>query len=236
MIARSTRTALLTMIAAGAVLMPATAMAQAQPQKKPTPVAAQPAREVKLEKLVKGGEIAEQEDLVGKQATDFTLTDTEGKEHTLSTYLNDGKIVVLEWFNPTCPYVVKHHEVHSTMSDLADKYADRGVVWLAVNSGPRDTAEGSQKAREKWSIDYPILMDGEGDVGKAYGSKNTPTMYVIDKEGVIQYVGAIDNNRDAKTLGDVNYVEQALEAVLAGSNVETAYAKPYGCNVKYPKN
>lgn len=173
---------------------------------------------------------------VGDKAPDFTLTDTDGVTHKLSDYTSQGKIVVLEWFNPTCPYVVKHHEVHSTMSDLADKYADRGVVWLAVNSGPRDTAEGSQKAREKWSIDYPILMDGEGDVGKAYGSKNTPTMYVIDKEGVIQYVGAIDNNRDAKTLGDVNYVEQALEAVLAGSNVETAYAKPYGCNVKYPKN
>lgn len=229
------RTALAVVLAAGALSFAGSpALAQAtQPEKKPA--ATQPAKEVKLEKIEKTDEIADQESLVGKKALDFTLTDTEGKEHTLSTYLNEGKVVVLEWFNPVCPYVKKHHEQHSTMRDLAGKYEDQGVVWLAVNSGPEDTAEANQANREDWEITYPILMDSEGDVGKAYGSKNTPTMYVIDKEGVIRYVGAIDNDRDPHELGDTNYVQQALDAVLAGSNIETAYAKPYGCNVKYRK-
>ncbi|HZW09685.1 MAG TPA: redoxin domain-containing protein [Phycisphaerales bacterium] len=223
------------LLAAGLVSVGAasSATAQGQPEKHAAP--AQPAHKIKLEKVAKGGEIADQESLVGKKALDFTLTDTEGTEHTLSTYLGEGKIVVLEWFNPGCPYVVKHHEKHSTMRDLASKYEDQGVVWLAVNSGPNETAEGNQSKREAWSIEYPVLLDSEGDVGKAYGSKNTPTMYVIDKEGVIQYVGAIDSDASPSKLGDVNYVAQALDAILADSNVETAYSKPYGCNVKYKK-
>jgi peroxiredoxin len=218
--------ALAALLAAGIVSFGAASSAAAQ---------AQPDHKVKLEKVGKSDEIADQESLVGKKALDFTLTDTEGNEHSLGTYLSEGKVVVLEWFNPGCPYVVKHHKNHSTMRDLAAKYDDQGVVWLAVNSGPRETAEGNQAKREAWSIEYPILLDAEGDVGKAYGSKNTPTMYVIDKEGVIQYVGAIDSDSSPNTLGDVNYVAQALDAILAGSNVETAYAKPYGCNVKYKK-
>lgn len=231
------RHVILTMLAAGAIsaaVAPGTALAQAQ-RKQQSPTAAQPAREVTLEKVTHTGDLADQEDLVGKKAKDFTLTDTEGKEHTLSNYLNDGKVVVLEWFNPTCPYVVKHHKTHRTMSDLASEFEGNGVVWLAVNSGARDTAEKNQKAREDWKVAYPVLLDAQQDVGRAYGSKNTPTMYVIDKDGVIRYVGAIDSDSHHERLGEINYVRQALEAVLAGSNVETGYAKPYGCSVKYPR-
>ncbi|MBK7404721.1 MAG: redoxin domain-containing protein [Phycisphaerales bacterium] len=236
------RRPLLTLLAAGALLGSLSAGAFAQTAKQPLaatpgqqvqPQTAQPAQEFKLNKLDKNGKLADQEDLVGKQATDFTLTDTLGEEHTLADYLGEGKIVVLEWFNPTCPYIIKHHQWHTTMTDLAAKYADQDVVWLAINSGKRDTAEQNEKFRQKWSIEYPVLMDSEGAVGKAYGSKNTPTMYVIDKAGVVRYAGAIDNDSDPKSLGDTNYVEEALDAVIAGSNVETAYAKPYGCGVKY---
>lgn len=242
----TTRGSVLLILASGLLLggLASGAAAQAQPAKQPQaatpakqvqPAEKTPAHEIKLNTLEKDGKLANQEDLIGKQATDFTLKDTTGAEHTLASYLGEGKIVVLEWFNPSCPYVIKHHQWHTTMTDLAKKYADKDVVWLAVNSGKRDTAEANEMMRKKWSIDYPILLDAEGSVGKAYGSKNTPTMYVIDKEGAIRYAGAIDNDSDPKSLGDVNYVEQALEAVIAGSNVETVYAKPYGCPVKYKK-
>lgn len=236
--ARRTRNALLTMVAAGAASLALPCAALAQSETAPA-TGAQPEHEVELEMVETSAEMAEVEDLAGKKALDFTLTDTEGKEHTLSTYLNEGKIVVLEWFNPQCPLVVRHHEKESTtMTDRAEKYAEQGVVWLAINSGSdrSGSAEANEKAREKWEMGYPVLLDETGDVGKTYGSKNTPTMYVIGKDGVIAYAGGIDNNPRGREEEVVNYVEAALDALLAGSNVETAYAEPYGCNVKYREN
>lgn len=174
---------------------------------------------------------------VGDKAPDFTLTDLEGKQHTLSDYTEDGKIVVLEWFNADCPYVVKHHQRFDTMKSLSSKYADKGVVWIAVNSGrkghPTTGVERNMKAAEGWSIDYPILLDETGKVGKMYEAKTTPHMYIIDAEGTLRYAGAIDNNRSPSTLGDVNYVDQALSQILAGETVTNSETRPYGCSVKY---
>ncbi|MEC9373200.1 MAG: thioredoxin family protein [Planctomycetota bacterium] len=174
---------------------------------------------------------------VGKAAPDFTLTDLNGKKHTLSTYTNDGKVVVLEWFNPDCPFVVKHHKNNDTMKKTAAKYADKGVVWLAINSG----AEGKQgagmdrnmSAVSEFDIEYPVMLDMDGKVGRMYGAKTTPHMYVINTEGVLVYAGAIDNDNSASRLGSVNYVAQALDQVLAGETVTEASTRPYGCSVKY---
>ncbi|MHC4976023.1 MAG: thioredoxin family protein [Planctomycetota bacterium] len=176
---------------------------------------------------------------IGEMAPDFELYDLDGTMHTLSQYTSEGKIVVLEWFNPDCPFVKKHHKHLSTMKDLATKYAEHDVVWLAINSG----AEGKQGAGEKrnrkavedYAIAYPLLMDGSGDVGRMYGARTTPGMYVIDREGVLRYNGAIDDTPMAspKKLPKVNYVEAALDAVLAGTEVEITETKQYGCSVKY---
>ncbi len=176
---------------------------------------------------------------VGKPAPAFKLKDLAGKEVSLSSF--KGKVVVLEWINPGCPYVKKSHTVGSLV-DAARRHARSGVVWLAINSG----APGKQgadpainaEAAKTWSLDHPILRDETGAVGKAYGATNTPHMFVIDKTGVVVYGGAIDNSPDGEgkspTDGKlVNYVDEALAAVAAGKPVETHDTKAYGCGVKY---
>lgn len=174
---------------------------------------------------------------VGEAAPAFALKDTEGKEVKLGDF--KGKIVVLEWFNPGCPFVKKHHETLDTMTKLAKDYKSKDVVWLAINSG----ADGKQgaavdenvKAKKDWKIEYPILLDPTGETGKAYGAKTTPHMYVIDKDGKLVYAGAIDNDRGPKKAGDKNYVKNALDEVIAGKKVTDASSEPYGCAVKYGK-
>jgi peroxiredoxin len=173
---------------------------------------------------------------VGKAAPDFELTDTAGREHKLSDYATDGKLVVLEWFNPDCPIAKAYHHPENQMVALAAEFAERDVVWLAVNSG----AEGKQgaglernkRAVEEYGITYPVLLDMSGEVGRRYEAKTTPHMYVIDTEGVLRYAGAIDDG-DPRAKGEVNHVRQALEEILAGKAVTTKTSKPFGCSVKY---
>lgn len=176
---------------------------------------------------------------VGQPAPDFTLQDLDGKPHRLSDLR--GKVVVLEWFNPGCPYVVNAH-TKGSLVDTAARKAKDGVVWLAVNSGaPGKQGHGVETNREaarRWSMAYPILVDESGQVGKAYGATNTPHMYVIGKDGKLAYKGAIDNSPDGErgspqggTL--VEYVTAALDALAAGRPVQVTETKAYGCGVKY---
>ncbi len=180
----------------------------------------------------------DQRELIGTKATDFTLIDLEGNEHTLSDYTKEGKTVVLEWFNPTCPFVIKHYGNEAdTMDTLAKEFEDKDVVWLAINSGKEGHMTAkldlNKKMHANWEINHPILRDTKGTVGKAYGAVTTPNMYIIDADGIIRYAGAIDNNKRSAKPGDINYVQNALNAVLAGETVEASYNKPYGCSVKY---
>ncbi len=173
----------------------------------------------------------------GNPAPDFTLPDTAGKEHTLSKYLGEGKIVVLEWFNPECPFIVKHHKNHRTMAETLARFAEHGVVWLAINSGAPGLQghglERNQRAVKEFEMAFPLLLDPSGAVGKAYGAKTSPHMFVITPAGTVVYNGAIDNDRSAAKLGDTNHVADALAAVVAGQPVKVAETKPYGCSVKY---
>lgn len=175
--------------------------------------------------------------VVGEAAPDFKLKDTEGKEWNLSQLTKEGKIVVLEWFNPECPFVVKHHKVNKTMADLSKEFKEKGVVWLAVNSGAPGLQgaglEKNKQAREDFKIEYPVLLDEKGEVGRAYGAKTTPHMFVIDKDGVLRYAGAIDNNKSPTEAGDTNYVKNALLSVINGETVAVQTERPYGCSVKY---
>lgn len=174
---------------------------------------------------------------VGSAAPDFTLKDTDGKEHKLSEYLKQGKTVVLEWFNPGCPFILLHHEKQTTMNDMYTAYKDKNVVFLAINSthsGHPNYGKDAE-AKKKFKMEYPILIDAEGTVGRMYGAKTTPHMFVIDKGGTLRYAGAMDNDERGKKTGSekVNYVRNALDALLAGKTVAEPETKPYGCSVKY---
>jgi peroxiredoxin len=179
--------------------------------------------------------------VVGKKAPDFTLADLDGKEVKLSAF--KGKVVVLEWFNPGCPFVKKSHTVGSLIT-TAKKHTETGIVWLAINSGAAGNqghaVELNQQATKDWSIGHPVLRDLDGKVGKAYGATNTPHMFVIDKKGTVVYAGAIDNSPDAEGKSPeggtlVNHVDAALADLAAGRAVKTASTKAYGCSVKYAK-
>lgn len=170
---------------------------------------------------------------IGETAPAFSLEDQNGKSVSLADY--SGKIVVLEWFNENCPFVQKHYN-GGHMNALAKRYADKDVVWLAINSTQSANNQSNRTAAEKWKIDRPILNDSAGKVGKAYGAKSTPGMFVIGKEGKVIYEGAIDDKADtnAESLATAkNYVAQALDEILAGKRVSEPFTNSYGCSIKY---
>jgi peroxiredoxin len=178
---------------------------------------------------------------VGSAAPDFSATDSKGKTHSLSQY--KGKYVVLEWFNPECPFVKKHYG-SSNMQKLQQEYTSKGIVWLSVDSSAPGTEgnltpDQAEKITGEWKTkSTALLLDQDGKVGQAYGAKNTPNMVVINPEGKIVYEGAIDSKATPNP-GDIpsstNYVKVALDESLAGKPVSTAQTKPYGCSVKYKK-
>lgn len=199
------------------------------------PFAATPAGQ----RVATQGGIVSVQAAVGAPAPDFTLTDTDGLEHQLSRYLAERKLVVLEWFNPDCPFVRRHHERDRTMALLLERYGGQGVVGLAINSGaPGKQGAGLERnlqAKQDYGIDYPILLDTTGRVGRTYGAKTTPHMFVIRADGVLIYAGAIDDDSRGET--DLtqrrNYVGEAIEAGLKGKAPRTAQTIAYGCTVKY---
>ena len=176
---------------------------------------------------------------VGTAAPDFSLTDSNGKAHSLSQY--KGKYVMLEWFNPECPFVKKHYG-SDNMQKLQQEYTSKGVVWLTIDSNAPGaegnmTPEQAQKIMSSWKTHQTaLLLDPESNVARSYGAKNTPDMIVINPEGKIVYEGAIDN-KPTPNPNDIpsstNYVKAALDESLAGKPVSNPTTKPYGCSVKY---
>lgn len=176
---------------------------------------------------------------VGEPAPAFTLTDAEGKTHSLADF--KGRTVVLEWFNHGCPFVVKHY-ASGNMQGLQESATEEDVVWLTIVSsapgkqGHLTPDEARAKKSELGSKATAILLDEDGQVGKLYNAKTTPEMFVINGEGTLVYMGAIDDRADTKEAsidGATNYVTAALDALESGEPVETAKTKPYGCSVKY---
>lgn len=176
--------------------------------------------------------------VVGQAAPDFSATDTAGKVHRLSDY--KGKLVVLEWTNPGCPFVRKHYS--GNMQALQKEFTARGVVWLAINS--TGTTSGDYMAPAKlgaWVRDMQaqptaMLMDEPGKIGQRYGAKTTPHMYIINPQGQLIYAGGIDSIPSAR-VDDIktatNYVRQGLNEALGGKPLSMASTRPYGCSVKY---
>ena len=175
----------------------------------------------------------------GDEAPEFSLKGVDGKTHNLSDY--EGKIVVLEWTNYDCPFVKKHYE-SGNMQKLQRDYTGKDVAWLAINSsapgkqGNFSVKTWKERAKKQKQAATAILLDPDGKVGKAYGAKTTPHLFVVGKDGKVAYAGAIDDQPSWKSetvKKAENYVAKALDALLAGKEVETKVSRPYGCSVKY---
>jgi hypothetical protein len=176
---------------------------------------------------------------IGQPAPEFTLTDSNGQSHNLSDF--KGKFVVLEWLNHGCPFVQKHYD-GGNMQGLQKEYTGKDVVWLSIVSsapgkqGHMSPEETNKAKEEKGSAATAILIDEDGTVGKLYDAKVTPELYVINPEGTLVYMGAIDDKKSvdaADVAGAKNYVKQALDEALAGNPVSEPATEAYGCSVKY---
>ena len=175
----------------------------------------------------------------GAIAQDFKLTDVNGKTVQLSQFR--GKTVVLEWHNPGCPFVAKHYN-SGNMQATQKAARQQGAVWLTINSGAKGKqghmtgAEAKALVAEQKIQSTNYLFDTKGLVGKAYGAKTTPHMYIIDGTGTLVYQGGIDDKPTAN-IADIknarNHVLAALSEIKAGDKVSIAQARPYGCSVKY---
>jgi peroxiredoxin len=167
---------------------------------------------------------------VGKAAPAFALKTLEGKEVKLSDY--KGKIVVLEWFQPTCPYCIAGYNEGGNCRATADKLQKDGVVYLLVNSSePRNEnakLEANVEFFKSRKISETVLLDPEGTVGRAYGARSTPHCMVIDAKGTLAYRGAIDNAMEKDAKEKVNYVEAAVRELKADKKVTQTETKSYG--------
>ncbi len=177
--------------------------------------------------------------VVGQPAPAFTVTDTQGVPRTLSAF--KGKFVVLEWFNPDCPFSRKHYDSQN-MQQLQRVAAQRGVIWLSIDSsapgkqGHLTPETANTFVTQRGAAPTAVLLDPDGAIGRRYGAKATPHMFVINPEGVLIYAGAIDDVPSADP-ADVaratNYVQRALDEAMAGQAVSTPETNAYGCSVKY---
>lgn len=176
---------------------------------------------------------------VGQPAPAFSLTDTSGKTRTLAEF--KGRTVVLEWINPGCPFVRKHYD-SANLPGLQQEFTGKDVVWLAINSTEKAASDYLPPAQlaawiaTKKGQPTATLMDEEGTVGKAYGARTTPHMYIVNPQGTLVYAGGIDSIPSARA-SDIqaatNYVRQGLGEALAGKPLSQAVTAPYGCTIKY---
>jgi peroxiredoxin len=185
--------------------------------------------------------IAQAAAVVGQPAPAFTASDSDGKSRSLEEF--KGKLVVLEWWNPGCPFVGKHYG-SGNMQKLQREWTAKGVVWLTVDSsapgqqGYLAPAEAKATMKQKGGAPTALLLDPDGATGKAFGAKTTPHMFVIDRNGTLVYAGGIDDTPSTDQ-ADVatahNYVAAALSELSAGRPVAVKTSQPYGCGVKYAR-
>ena len=192
-----------------------------------------------LTALCTGALVAAEAPKVGAPAPAFSLPDSNGKTHSLGDF--KGKYVVLEWFNPGCPFVQKHY-TSENMQKLQQEFTGKKVVWLTIDSsaegkeGYLTPAEANKQIADWKMKSTALLLDPDGKVGHEYAATNTPHMYVVDPNGKLIYSGAIDNKPTPNpddVQGATNYVKVALEEAMAGKPVTTSSSRAYGCSIKY---
>ena len=175
---------------------------------------------------------------VGRPVPDFALPSVDGEEVRLSAFR--GKVVVLEWFNPDCPFA-RYAHTKGPLTDLGNRHTDSGHVWLAINSSaPGRQGHGTDLNRRKkaeFGMRYPVLLDESGRVGGLYTARTTPQVFVIDTNGILMYRGAVDNAPlgDAGGATVVHYLGTALDSISRGQPIRAATTRPYGCSIKYRK-
>jgi peroxiredoxin len=183
--------------------------------------------------------IAWAEPTIGKPALAFSGHGSDGKTYNLADF--QGKFVVLQWYNPRCPFVRKHYD-SGNMQKLQEQYAAKGVVWFEIDSNAPGkegymVAKEAQVMREREKTkSLATLLDPDQKIASLYEAKTTPHMFVIDPKGVLIYKGAIDDHNSADPADipkSTNYVAQALDQAMAGKKVSTPSTAPYGCSVKY---
>lgn len=167
---------------------------------------------------------------VGDAVPDVPLLDENGKAHKMSDYR--GKLVVLEWTNPDCPYVQRHYDAN-TMEKLASELGASGVVWFAVNSTYYNEPGDTLSWKKRQGFDYLTLQDKKGELGQIMGARTTPHMFVVGPDGKLAYGGAIDDDPRGRAESPSNYVSAATRALLDGVEPDPSSTQPYGCSVKY---
>lgn len=172
----------------------------------------------------------------GQPAPDFSFTDLAGKSATLADFR--GQVVVLEWLNPACPYVVRHYR-SGNLPETQRLVAADGAVWLQINSmamGDLDAATSFEWQKKQGVVATGYIRDRSGKLGRLYGARNTPHVFVISKDGKLVYQGAVDDQpqgSQATASSAFNYVKAALDALKANRPVEKPTTPPYGCEIKY---
>lgn len=176
---------------------------------------------------------------VNQPAPDFTAIDSNGNQHSLSDFR--GKTVVLEWTNHDCPYVRKHYD-SGNMQALQKAATGKGVVWLTIISsapgkqGHVSGKEANMLTQKRNASPTAVLLDESGQIGRMYGAKTTPHMYIIDPEGALVYMGGIDSipsTKQSDIPNATNYVDVALRSMSNGQPIKDSITRPYGCSVKY---
>lgn len=175
----------------------------------------------------------------GQPAPDFTFTDLAGRTQKLSDFR--GKIVILEWLNPGCPYVLRHYR-SGNLPETQAQAAAVGAIWIQINSnavGDLDAAKSAEWQKKQGVVATAYVRDPSGEIGRLYGAQSTPHLYVIARDGTLAYQGAIDDQPQASlatTASAHNYVKAALASLQAGQPVEKNKTEPYGCSIKYGAN
>lgn len=177
---------------------------------------------------------------IGEPAPSFTLTDATGEQHSLSEYR--GRKVVLEWTNHECPFVGKHYGAGNMQRQQREARRDHDAVWLSIISSRRGAQghvspeKAQELTQERNAAPTAVLLDESGDIGRAYGARVTPHMYIIDAQGTLVYKGGIDSIRSASR-SDIpeakQYVVAALDEMAAGESITDTVTRPYGCTIKY---
>lgn len=176
---------------------------------------------------------------VGSPAPAFSVVDSTGKTWSLEDLA--GQPVILEWTNHDCPYVQKHYDA-GNMQALQREATDHGYVWLSVISsapgkqGHVSAEQADALTAKRDAAPTAVLLDSDGSMGRAYGARTTPHMYLIDEAGTLVYMGGIDDRATtdpADIPGSANYVRLAMTELAAGEPISQAVTRPYGCSVKY---
>jgi peroxiredoxin len=163
---------------------------------------------------------------MGQSAGDFHLTDTDGKTHQLSQYR--GSVVVIVFWSAECPVSTEYDPY---FNQLLDRYADGQVLVLGIDSNVNYGQAEILQALDKRDVRFPVLRDPDSAVADRFGAVTTPHTFIIDAEGYLVYEGAVDDRTFRQREATVNYVDQALIALLAGNRPPTSQTQPYGCTI-----